>query len=49
MGKEVGDLMNYGLRELRSKDLQRMKAYTMNLLFDMVAGVCGLLIGALLT
>lgn len=49
VGKELGDFTSYGWADLKSKDPARMRAYAVNLVLDLVAGVCGLLIGALLT
>ena len=45
IGIEVGDLKNYGMKELKSKDKARMQRYLKNTFGDLVADLTGILIG----
>jgi hypothetical protein len=45
IGVEVGDLKNYGIKELKSKDKTRIQAYLKNTIGDLIADVVGILIG----
>ena len=48
VGIEVGDLKNYGIKELKSKDKTRIKAYLKNTIGDLVADVAGIVAAMLL-
>ena len=48
IGVEIGDLKNYGIKELKSKDKTRIQAYLKNTIGDLVADVFGILIMALI-
>ena len=48
IGVEVGDLKNYGIKELKSKDKTRIQAYLKNMIGDLIADVFGILMVALI-
>lgn len=48
VGVEIGDLKNYGLKELKSKDKTRIQAYLKNTIGDLIADVWGILVVALI-
>ena len=48
VGIEVGDLKNYGIKELKSKDKTRIQAYLKNTIGDLIADVFGILAALLL-
>ena len=41
IGVEIGDLKNYGIKELKSKDKTRIQAYLKNTIGDLIADVSG--------
>jgi len=48
IGVEVGDLKNYGIKELKSKDKEKIKAYVVNTVSDLIADIFGIFLGALI-
>ena len=48
VGIEVGDLKNYGIKELKSKDKTRIQAYLKNTIGDLIADVWGILVVSLI-
>jgi hypothetical protein len=48
IGVEVGDLKNYGIKELKSKDKTRIQAYLKNTIGDLIADIFGIFLGALI-
>jgi CDP-diglyceride synthetase len=48
IGVEIGDLKNYGIKELKSKDKTRIQKYLVNTIWDLIADVFGILMVALI-
>lgn len=48
IGVEIGDLKNYGIKELKSKDKTRIQAYVVNTIGDLMADIFGILVMALI-
>jgi hypothetical protein len=48
IGVEIGDLKNYGIKELKSKDKTRIQAYVVNTIGDLIADIFGIFLGALI-
>jgi len=48
IGVEIGDLKNYGWAIIKSKDKEKIKAYVVNTVSDLIADVFGILIVALI-
>ena len=48
IGVEVGDLKNYGIKELKSKDKNRIQKYLKNTIGDLIADVWGILVVSLI-
>jgi hypothetical protein len=48
IGVEVGDLKNYGIKELKSKDKTRIQAYLKNTIGDLIADGIGIIMGIIL-
>jgi hypothetical protein len=48
IGVEIGDLKNYGWAIIKSKDKEKIKAYVVNTVSDLIAGIFGIFLGALI-
>ena len=48
IGVEVGDLKNYGIKELKSKDKTRIQVYLKNTIGDLIADGIGIIMGIIL-
>lgn len=48
LGIEVGDFKNYGWAIIKSKDKEKIKAYIVNTVSDLIVGVFGILVMALI-
>ena len=48
IGVEIGDLKNYGIKELKSKDKTRIQAYLKNTVSDLIADGIGIIMGIIL-
>ena len=48
IGVEIGDLKNYGIKELKSKDKTRIQAYLKNTIGDLIADGIGIIMGIIL-
>ena len=48
IGVEIGDLKNYGWAIIKSKDKEKIKAYIVNTVSDLIVGVFGILTALLL-
>ena len=48
IGVEIGDLKNYGWAIIKSKDKEKIKAYVVNTVSDLIVGVFGILVMALM-
>ena len=48
IGVEIGDLKNYGIKELKSKDKTRIQAYLKNTVGDLIADGIGIIMGVIL-
>ena len=48
IGVEVGDLKNYGWAIIKSKDKEKIKAYVVNTVSDLIADIFGIFLGALI-
>ena len=48
VGIEVGDLKNYCIKELKSKDKTRIQAYLKNTIGDLIADGIGIIMGVIL-
>ena len=48
IGVEVGDLKNYGWAIIKSKDKEKIKAYVVNTVSDLIVGIFGILVTALM-
>ena len=48
IGVEIGDLKNYGIKELKSKDKTRIQAYLKNTIWDLIADGIGIIMGVIL-
>ena len=48
IGVEIGDLKNYGIKELKSKDKTRIQAYLKNTIGDLIADGIGIIVGIIL-
>ena len=48
IGVEIGDLKNYGWAIIKSKDKEKIKAYVVNTVSDLIVGIFGILVTALM-
>ena len=48
IGIEVGDLKNYGWAIIKSKDKEKIKAYVVNTVSDLIADGIGIIMGIIL-
>ena len=48
IGVEIGDLKNYGWAIIKSKDKEKIKAYVVNTVSDLIADIFGIFLGALI-
>jgi len=48
IGVEVGDLKNYGIKELKSKDKTRIQSYLKNTIGDLISDGIGIIMGIIL-
>ena len=48
IGVEVGDLKNYGWAIIKSKDKEKIKAYVVNTVSDLIADGIGIIMGVIL-
>ena len=48
IGVEIGDLKNYGWAIIKSKDKEKIKAYVVNTVSDLIVGIFGILTALLL-
>jgi len=48
IGVEIGDLKNYGWAIIKSKDKEKIKAYVVNTVSDLIVGIFGILAALLL-
>lgn len=48
IGVEIGDLKNYGWEIIKSKDKEKIKAYVVNTVSDLIADGIGIIMGIIL-
>ena len=48
IGVEIGDLKNYGWAIIKSKDKEKIKAYVVNTVSDLIADGIGIIMGIIL-